>query len=82
MTYDTEDVVMGCGGVVIGLLLVGLIGYIVTSLFDDTILARRAFDATVACETRRMLPHRKFLSATVVCVPALTRQDTTTVHVQ
>lgn len=42
----------------------------------------RSFDGRVACEARRMTPRRQFLSSEVVCVPAIMRNDTTTVDLR
>lgn len=40
----------------------------------------RSFDAQVACREQRMEPARRAFSTTVTCVPALMRNDTTTVN--
>jgi hypothetical protein len=37
-------------------------------------------DEQIACEQKRMTPRRKYFSTTVICVPAITRNDTLTVH--
>jgi len=46
----------------------------------DWVQERRAFTASVSCESRQMQPRRAALSARVVCVPTASRRDTIAVQ--
>lgn len=41
----------------------------------------RAFDAITACEAKQGVARRKPLTTRITCVPAIQRQDTTTVRI-
>lgn len=75
---DLFDVGMGC---FFGLLLLALGGTVGAGVFD-MVQDRRSYDAQVACSAQRMESRRQSFTTRVVCVPAITRQDTTTVRVQ
>jgi hypothetical protein len=74
MNIYIEEVVMG--------LLLLAIALVVGALVIDGVQSYRSFDAKVACAQKRMEPRRRDFSARVTCVPAITRQDTTTVNVR
>lgn len=75
---DWFDVLFGA---FFGLMLLIIFGAIV-GVVVDLAQERRAFDAKVACEARRMEPRRQSFTARVTCIPVNTRQDTSTVQVK
>lgn len=64
----------------VGVVLLAVVAFVL--LFGlaviDSVQEYRAFDAQAACQAQRMVPIRRSLSARVVCVPAITRNDTLT----
>ena len=64
----------------LGILLISLLLMVFTVLFDGVVLDRVTFNKQIACEAKREVPKRPFLSTNVVCVPALARQDTLTLN--
>jgi hypothetical protein len=79
---DLEDFGMGCAGLILVLLLVGMLGLMAGAALDSVVFERRAFAKTTACETTRGVPRRKLFSTEVICVPENARQDTTTINLQ
>ena len=79
---NIEDVAMGCLGIAFMLLIAGLVVAGGLALVDSLHYDRASFAAQTACMAKRGVPQRKWLSTEVVCVPANTRQDTTTVQIK
>lgn len=71
--------IAGLAGVLAPLMLV-LIGLLIGAGIDG-VQEYRSFDARVACEAKQSTPRRQSMSATIICVPAVQRQDTTTVRI-
>jgi hypothetical protein len=76
-----EDRVLNAILITIVLFIAGIALVLVAAAFD-TAQAYRAFDATAACRVQRMEAVRRPFATDVVCIPAIIRQDTTTVRLE
>lgn len=82
MYGDFEDKVMGCMMFLMGVMAASIVGGIIVVFIDEVYFDRVAFVAKTECATKRMESTRKFLTSTVVCIPAYrgTKSDTLTVQ--
>lgn len=66
------------------LIVISIVVLVFIGGLDWVVFSRRGFDATTACEVKRMIPQRKLLSSKVVCIPVPLgeRNDTTTVQIK
>jgi predicted histidine transporter YuiF (NhaC family) len=73
---------LGCLLVILALGVAGILGWAGATAVDSIHYERAAFAAITNCTSKRMDAQRKFLSTTVVCVPAYrgTKSDTLTLQ--
>ena len=77
-----EDFAFNLFSLAVGLLLLAAAMFLVGAAVDLVFFDRAAFPQITACQTTRGVPRRQTFSVRVVCVPANTRQDTTTINLK